>query len=132
MNQLYSGFEGEDMQTLQQHSVVLDNFYTANTDYDWIISGEVETNLLIKTPVISNNQLTSVIITLKIKKYILSSYSTILTLNYTINSLENRLIPELVNQILVGNTNPDKVTVSFNTEITDSTIECLSSSVKFD
>jgi len=120
------------MQTLQQHSVVLDNFYTANTDYDWIISGEVETNLLIKTPVISNNQLTSVIITLKIKKYILSSYSTILTLNYTINSLENRLIPELVNQILVGNTNPDKVTVSFNTEITDSTIECLSSSVKFD
>ncbi len=120
------------MQLLQQHSLVLDNFYTENTDYDWIIGGGLATNLLVKTPVVSNNQSTSMTVTIKIKKYITDSYSTILTLNYTINASENKIINELVNQVLVGNTNPDKVTIAFSTAITVSTIDCLSSSIKFD
>lgn len=133
MNQLFSGFEmEEEMQLLQQHSLVLDNFYTENTDYDWIIGGGLATNLLVKTPVVSNNQSTSMTVTIKIKKYITDSYSTILTLNYTINASENKIINELVNQVLVGNTNPDKVTIAFSTAITVSTIDCLSSSIKFD
>ena len=114
---------------LQSHRLKFTASDTEDVDTTLVTAGAASTQTLVNTIVVQNNDSESQTITVKLKDV----GSTVdFTKTYTIATTESEILVEFSGAVLDGGSNPDLITISFGTAMTDSdTLDCIASSVLF-
>jgi hypothetical protein len=120
-------------EALQKHLLKFTDSDSVDTDGDMIVGGGADTQTLVNSLVVQNNDEESQTITAKLQVHDGVSYEAQLTKEYTIESGESAFLADFMGMALEGDaSHPDKITLAFNTELgSGDTIDCVGSSVQF-
>ena len=114
---------------LQSHRLKFTASDTENIDTTLITAGIADTQTLINTIVVQNNDVVSQTITVKLKD---SGSIVYFTKTYTITAGSSEILVDFGGAVLNGGSNPDLITISFGTTMTSTdTIDCITSAVLF-
>jgi hypothetical protein len=120
-------------EALQKHLLKFTDSDSVDTDDNMIVGGGADTQTLVNSLVVQNNDEESQTITAKLQVHDGVSYEAQLTKEYTIESGESAFLADFMGMALEGDaSHPDEITLAFNTELgSGNTIDCVGSSVQF-
>jgi hypothetical protein len=120
-------------EALQKHLLKFTDSDSVDTDGDMIVGGGADTQTLVNSLVVQNNDEESQTITAKLQVHNGVSYDAEFTKEYSVSAGGSAFLADFMGMALEGDaSHPDKITLAFNTELgSGDTIDCVGSSVQF-